>query len=90
MAVHNVITPKIKPIASTDDCSYEYLLVVSSDSLYILSPDRSRFVETIIKGEDNDGYILAASSEDDFLDGIVIIKSHILAGYNPLNWILSL
>lgn len=88
MTVHNIVTPKIKPIAIDDDCSYEYLLVVSSNSLYVLSPDRSRFVETIVKGEDNDGYILAADSENDFLDAIMIIKKDILSNRNPLDWIL--
>ena len=89
MTVHNIVTPKIKPIDSTDnDSSYEYLLAVSTNSLYILSPDRSRIVETIVEGKDNDGYLLSADCENDFLDAIVIIKKDILSGLNPLDWIL--
>jgi hypothetical protein len=89
MTVHNIVTPKIKPIDNSDDESYEYLLAVSSDSLYVLSPDRSRIVETIVKGKDNDGYLLSADCENDFLDAIIIIKRDILSGVNPLDWILN-
>jgi len=89
MTISNIITPKIKSIDNSDDKSYEYLLAVSSDSLYILSPDRSRIFETIVKGEDNNGYLVSADCENDFLDVIVIIKRDILSGVNPLDWILK-
>lgn len=82
-------TPKIKSVQHTDDTAYEYLLAISSDSLYVLSPDKSRFIETIIEGKDTDGYIASADCEDDFLDAIVIIKRDILSGLNPLDWILK-
>ena len=88
MTIPNIITPKIKPIEHSNDKSYEYLLAVSTDSLYVLSPDKSRIIETIVEGEDNDGYLLSADCENDFLDAIVIIKRDILSGLNPLHWIL--
>jgi hypothetical protein len=89
MTVPNIVTPKIKPIEYSNDKSYEYLLAVSSDSLYVLSPDRSRIFETIVKGEDNNGYLVSADCENDFLDAIVIIKRDILSGLDPLDWILK-
>lgn len=88
MTIPNIITSKVKCIEHSDDKSYEYLLAVSTDSLYILSSDKSRIVETIVKGKDNDGYLLSADCENDFLDAIVIIKRDILSGLNPLDWIL--
>lgn len=83
-----IITPKIKPIEAGVDSSYSYLLAVSSDSLYVLSPDKKEIIETIVDGTDDDGYICAADSENDFLDGIIQIKSDILSGLNPLDWLL--
>ena len=88
MTVPNIITPKVKLVESIDNTAYEYLLAVSSDSLYILSPDKSRIVETIVEGKDNDGFIASADCENDFLDAIVMIKRDILSGLNPLEWIL--
>jgi hypothetical protein len=79
---------KIKPLEAYDNSGYDYLLVVSSDSLYILSPDRTKIVEVIVDGLDNDGYICAADNENKFLDAIVDIKRDILAGLNPLDYIL--
>jgi hypothetical protein len=42
-------------------------------------------VEWIIVGNDNDGYLAKAYSEDDFLDGIIMIKQAIRLGINPLS-----
>lgn len=88
MAVPNIIIPKIKCIEHSDNSSYEYLLAISSDSLYILSPDKHRIVETIVEGKDNDGYIASTDCENDFLDAIITIKRDILSGLNPLDRIL--
>ena len=87
MRVSNIAL-KIKAIEYSYDLSFQYLLAVSTDSLYVLSPDKSRIVETIVEGKDNDGFILSLDCENDFLDAIVIIKRDILSGVNPLDWIL--
>lgn len=85
----NILSPCIKTLQLCDaDSDYNYLLAVSSDSLYILSSDKSRIVETIIDGIDNNGWMFSAETEDDFLDGINIIKKDILSGNNPLDWLL--
>ena len=85
---NNILTPKVKPLEAEDISFYEHLLVVSSDSLYILSPDRTKIVETIVDGKDDDGYICATDNENDFLDAIIDIKRDLLNGVNPLDWIL--
>jgi hypothetical protein len=77
-----------KPFLQEKKSFYSYLLVVSSDSLYVMSPDRTMLIETIIDGKDTDGYVCAADDEDHFLECIVDIKRDILKGINPLNWIL--
>jgi hypothetical protein len=77
--------PQISKVESLDNSGYEYLLAVSSDSLYILSPDRKQIIESIVEGTDNDGYVVQADNEDDFLYAIVRIKKEILRGVNPLN-----
>jgi hypothetical protein len=77
-----------KPFLQEEKSFYPYLLVVSSDSLYIMSPDRTMLIETIIEGKDNDGYVCAADDEDHFLECIIDIKRDILNGFNPLDWIL--
>lgn len=84
----NTFIPKVIPIDKEDYSFFPYLLVVSSDSLYILSPDKKTIVEIIIEGKDNDGYVCASDNEDDFLDAIIDIKRDILAGLNPLRWIV--
>ena len=77
-----------KPLVKEDNSFYPYLLVVSSDSLYIMSPDRTMLIETIIDGKDTDGYVCAADDEDHFLECLLDIKRDILKSVNPLNWIL--
>lgn len=84
----NIITPKVKPIEDDNSSFYPYLLAVSSDSLYVISPDKKMIIEIIVEGKDNNGCLCAADSEDDFLDAILLIKKDILAGLNPLCWIL--
>jgi hypothetical protein len=46
--------------------------------------DKETVIEWIIRGKDDIGVLLAAESEDAFLDGINILKQTILAGFNPL------
>ena len=77
--------PQIYNVESLNNSGYEYLLAVSSDSLYVLSPDRKMIIESIVEGTDNDGYVVQADNEDDFLYAIVRIKKEILRGVNPLN-----
>lgn len=69
--------------------SYLYLLAVSTDSLYVISPDR-QLVETIIKGVDNKGYVVSAEDEDVFLESISLIKQCILNGQNPIVALLDI
>lgn len=78
-----IVASKLELIKSHDNTDYEYLLAVSSDSLYVLSKDK-RIIETIVKRVDNKGYICSAASEDDFLEAIHVIKMDILANRNPL------
>jgi hypothetical protein len=85
----NVMSPKLKVITAEDNTHYEYMLAVSSDTLYVISPDKTRLVEIINDGTDINGYLLSAESEDEFLDTILRIKQDICSGYNPLLWILK-
>lgn len=82
------IVPKVKALEGFDTNDYEYLLAVSSDGLYVLSPDKSKIVETVVDGKDNDGWVFSANSENDFLDAITQIKRDILDGINPLDYLL--
>ena len=84
----NVMSPKLKVITAEDSTHYEYMLAVSSDTLYVISPDKTRLIEIINDGTDIDGYLLSAESEDEFLDTILLIKQDISSGKNPLHWIL--
>jgi len=84
----SVLLPKVKPLEAGNEQQYEYLLAVSMDGLYILSPDKTKIVETIVDGKDNDGYVCACENENAFLDAIIDIKRYILAGHNPLAYIL--
>jgi len=63
---------------------YNYLLAVSSDTLYVISLDREDMIECIIEGTDNNGYVVQADDEDCFLEAIYTIKECIKAGNNPL------
>jgi len=84
----NVMSPKLKVITAEDNTHYEYMLAVSSDTLYVISPDKTRLIEVINDGTDINGYLLSAESEDEFLDTILRIKQDICSGKNPLLWIL--
>ena len=68
------------------DNHYEYLLGVSSDCLLILD-DKKHLVEWIIEGDNNDGVIASADSEDEFLDAILVIKEMISLHINPILWL---
>lgn len=83
-----IASPKIKMFEDAS-VSYEYLLAVSKDSLYVMSSEPVKVIETIIKGVDNDGWLIAPDSENDMLDVITLVKGDILAGRNPLDWILK-
>ena len=83
----NTIITKIKPIETLDTTAYEYLLAVSSDSLYILSSN-NRIVDTIIQGLDNIAWVFSADTKDEFLDAIIVLKQDIISGCNPLDRIL--
>jgi hypothetical protein len=86
--IHNIITPKAKVVRAFPEEDYKYLMAVSTDSLYILSSDKDRIVETIVEGKDNDAWMFSSDCQDDFLDAINIIKDDILSGVNPLIWLL--
>jgi len=83
-----IASPKTK-IFEDANINYEYLLAVTTDSLYVMSSEPVKVIETIIKGVDNDGWLIAPDSEDDMLDAITLVKGDILAGRNPLDWILK-
>jgi len=83
-----IASPKIKMFEDAS-VNYEYLLAVTTDSLYVMSSEPVKVIETIIKGVDKDGWLIALDSEDDMLDAITLVKSDILAGRNPVDWILK-
>lgn len=83
-----IASPKIKMFEDAS-VNYEYLLAVTTDSLYVMSSEPVKVIETIIKGVDKDGWLIALDSQDDMLDAITLVKSDILAGRNPVDWILK-
>lgn len=84
------LTTEVKhlSIMAIDHKSYRYLLVISSDGLYIMSPERDRITETIVCGEDNNAWLCGTDDLDEFLDAISDIKHLISIGFNPLAFIL--
>jgi aspartokinase-like uncharacterized kinase len=76
------------PLASklTDTDEFEHYIAISSDCLVIVDK-QTNLIETIILGNDYNGYYFSAPNEDAFLDAISDIKAIILSGNNPLNYI---
>jgi hypothetical protein len=84
----NTIT--IKPITLPrllNDNSYEYLLCISSDGLYIFNSERTKIIETIVLGVSDEGFLCTAPDLNTFLDAITFIKEILLNGDNPLKYI---
>ena len=68
---------------------YEYLLAITSDSLYVMSRDK-RIIESIIVGKDNEGYLCALEDEDSLLEAISVLKQCIYSGNSPVKEILNI
>jgi len=66
-----------------DHYDYLYRLIVTSDGLYIFSPE-CKIREVIVSGCDNDGWLLGSNDIDEFLDGISTIKALLAYGINPV------
>ena len=74
---------KVFRIRLIDHCDYMYRLIVTSDGLYILSPE-NKISETIVYGSDESGLLLGSNDIDEFLDGISTIKAMLSCGLNPV------
>ncbi len=79
----NTLMTKCLEHTSGDDC-YPLYIGFSSDTLFIIDETKKHAVEWILVGNDDDGYLAKAYSEDDFLDGIIEIKRLISSGVHPL------
>ncbi len=64
---------------------YDYMLAFSTDTLLVIDKAKMQPLEWIIEGQDDQGYVLQASDEDEFLDTIIAIKQAINTGGNPLH-----
>jgi len=68
----------------------KYRLAVSSDSLYVISSSgNGNSLEVIIKGSDRNAYLYSLESGYGLQDAISAIKTDIILGRNPLDWILK-
>lgn len=63
---------------------YPFMLAFSSDTLVIIDKSKMEAAEWIIVGQDDNGYVLQAAHQDEFLDTILAIKQAILSGDNPI------
>jgi hypothetical protein len=69
---------------------YKYRLAVSSDSLYVISSSgNGNSLEVIIKGSDRNAYLYSLENGYGLQDAISAIKTDIILGRNPLDWILK-
>lgn len=82
--MNTLVIHQTKCLEHTDDDCYPLYIGFSSDTLFIIDETKIYAVEWIIVGNDDDGYLAKAYSEDDFLDGIIMIKQAIRLGINPL------
>ena len=75
-------------ISSENTDSFEDLIGVCSDGLYIINKERTEIVDTIVKGISKDCTLFSAPNEDIFLDTISIIRNVLLEGYDPFKVII--